>query len=496
MLHTPKSLVIVDVDGLRRDVFLESLTAGKLPHIAELVGGEHAERACHVDALSCAPSITFAAQASIVTGNHPAAHRVAGNELFDRIGHITAGKPRHFGFDVGDTLAVDDAVAVFSHALADRFLSPTTPTLYEVAAMQGLSSVVAYHMYARGAQAYIAPRIVDIARFTKGRGVLGLEAGAYDSGMLDRLIAHLQQAGAPDILMAYFMGLDHHSHLHGPGSQADYLQTIIDPQVGRLTEALRRHGDLKSTLFVFVSDHGQIEVVPDDAHSLRLGFPFDREFAPLFKALSLDLHDYPGEDPRCDAVLGLNGGLAHVYLQHRQGHWADFPRYAEDVLPVAQAFYEMNASGRYQSEFRGVLDLILLRDAAGAGWAAEYRVYQGDGNSESLASYLDTHPELSFVDAANRLRLAASAMSGDLILVARGRDGYYFGAPLQGVHGGLLPGESEALLTFVYPYGDDQTIAWLREVVNSLVAERCAAEGQRRASVADLVPVARALLHI
>jgi hypothetical protein len=492
----PERLVVIAVDGLRRDAFERTLAAGELPNVARIVGGREAGTACHVDALSTAPSITFTAQASIFTGQHPGAHGIAGNESFDRLGRISGGRPRHFGFDVGYTLAVDDAVRVFTDGLASKFLSDETPTLYEMASAHGLTSAVAHHMVARGAGAWLPPDIVDIARFTKGKGILGLEAGAYDRGMLDRLVGYLNAGNRPDVLTAYFMGLDHHSHVHGPTSQPGYLRDVVDPQVGRLLDALQTHGMLEGALFGLVSDHGQIEVVPDDRHSIRLGFPFDRELGHLFEALGLDVHDVPGEDPACDAVVGLNGGQAHVYLQNRAGRWADPPRHAEDVLPVAEAFRQMNQTGRYEDELQGSLDLILVRDAEHEGWQGEYRAYGGDGQTQPLPAYLAAHPELDYADAASRIRLAAGSCTGDLILLANGREGYYFGAPSTGVHGGLYPEESEVVLTFACPGGSPGATAWLRDTVAGVVADRCANEGNRQPSVADFVPAALALLGL
>jgi hypothetical protein len=491
-VQQPKRLVVIDLDGLRRDVFRTALQRGELPQIERIVGGRESASAQHVDVLSTAPSITFAAQASIFTGQHPGQHGVAGNETFDRLGRISDGRPRHFGFDVGDTLAVDDAVLVFSHGLASRFLSEETPTLYEQA--ENRTGTVAYHMYARGAETWIPPRIVDIARFTKGGDVLGMEAGAYDEGMLDRLVRHLETGARPDVLTAYFMGLDHHSHVHGPAAQPAYLRETVDPQIGRLLDVLERHDLLHGTLFVLVSDHGQIEVVPDDRHSIRLGFPFDRELGHVFSALDLDVHDLPGEDPNCDAVVGLNGGLAHVYLQHRAAHWADEPRYQEDVLPVAEAFRQMTERGAYEDELQGSLELILVRDTEHEGWHGPYRAFLGDRQTQSLADYLADHPELDYCDAVNRLQLAAGPATGDLILVAKGREGFYFGKPTVGVHGGLLPGESEAVLTFAYPGASGDTVRWMREMAEGVIADRCANEGHRAPSVADMTPVALKLL--
>jgi hypothetical protein len=388
---------------------------------------------------------------------------------------------------------VDDAVGVFTDGLASQFLNSETPTLYEMAAKRGMSAAVVHHMYARGADTWLPPGIVEIARFTKGKGVLGIAPGEYDGAMLDRLVGCLEAGNGPDTLTAYFMELDHHSHVHGPSSQPAYLRDVIDPCIGRMLDALETHGMSKDTLFVLVSDHGQIEVAPDDRHAIRLGFPFDRELGHVFAALGLDVHDIPGEDPACDAVMGLNGGLGHVYLQHRAGRWADPPRYAEDVLPVAQAFFDMSQLGLYEEELQGSLELILVRDAEGEGWQGEYRVYLGGGRTQPFADYLENHSELDYPDGAARIRLAASAMSGDLILVAR--EGFYFSTPMTGMHGGLSRGESEVVLAFAWPDGTPDQVAWLRETISGVVADRCANEGNRQPSVADMLPAALALLR-
>jgi hypothetical protein len=291
------------------------------------------------------------------------------------------------------------------------------------------------------------------------------------------------------------MGLDHHSHLHGPATQSEYLLEIVDPQVGRLLDLLEELNLFDGTLFVLVSDHGQIETPGDDAHSIRLGFPFDMELSPLFKALGLDLHDLPGEDPKVDAVVGLNGGLAHVYLRHRENDWAAFPRYEGDVLRVAEAFHVMNKQGKYRSELKSTLDLILVRDAESTGdWQADYRAYLGDGVTQPFSEWLAEHPDLPYADADNRVRLATSSMSGDLILSAKASEGVYFGGEgLSGVHGSLLSGDSEVVLSFALPGGVEDDIASLHDQVEAIIGARCTAEGDRLPGVADMSTVIRRL---
>jgi hypothetical protein len=494
-LPPPDRLVILDIDGLRRDVFWRALAEGKAPALARLFGAPAAGSGLHVEAVTVAPSITFCGQSSIFTGAHPEQHGVPGNQFFDRFGRHSQRVPNHYAFDVGDTLAVDDAVRVFMGevGLASETLSPDVQTLYEAAAGHGRTSTVVYNMISRGATHWIKPDLADIARFTKGGGLLGISAERYDGEMLDKALDHLSKGARPDVLTLYFMGLDHHSHQHGPASQPDYLAHVVDTQAARLLAELENLGLLGGTLFAIVSDHGQIEVIADDAHSLRLGFPFDREIGYLFDALKLDVHDYPGEGPNCNAVVSLNGGLAHVYLRNRQGKWAEAPLYERDVRPVAQAFWEANATGRYAPDIKGALAMALIRNVEQEGWEADYSVYTPEGLAP-VVNYLMAHPEIRMVDAVQRLRRLASPVTGDLLLVSNYAGGYYFGGPIHGVHGGLHPEDSEAVLSFGWPTATpDQAAAW-RETAQEVIADRCRAEGGRRASVVDMAPALCALM--
>src|SRR5574341_26074 len=493
-LPSPERVVIIDIDGLRADVLQQALDGGRVPHLLRLVHAGGVSTAHTVAALSVAPSITFAAQASIFTGAHPGQHRVAGNQVFDRFGVISKGEPSYLGFDVGDTMAYDDAVEVFRSGLADRFLNPNTPTIYESALGHNKISLVAFNMYARGAVKALHPSLVDIARFTKGKGIFGLSAEAYDRKMLGELEEALKDADPkPDLITAYFMGLDHYSHEHGPDAQADYLQQTLDGLIGRLIDLLHQERMFANTLFVLVSDHGQSPTPGDDAHSIRLGFPFDKELARLFESLHLDVHDIPGEAPNVDAVVALNGGLAHVYLRHGKQEWYHVPRYQEDVLPAAEAFWQAGQTGQHCRELRGALDLILMRNVEGAkSWEAPYDAYLGGGKLQSIDQWLEQNPDTGYLDVGHRIRLMSSAMTGDLILAAKSAEGYYFGLPgLRGVHGSVHASDSSAVLSFALPTATESEVATFGEAIDQLITNRCAQEGGRMPSVADMAYVLR-----
>ena len=122
------------------------------------------------------------------------------------------------------------------------------------------------------------------------------------------------------------------------------------------------------------------------------------------------------------------------------------------------------------------------------------RSIRRDDQVVPLDAYLEQHPELGYVDPINRLMNSCSDVSGDLLLVARGRDGYYFGGPTRGVHGGLLPGESDPVLTFAMPDGDPSRTMWMRETVLGAISDRTASESNRQPSIADMVPALLRLL--
>jgi hypothetical protein len=261
--------------------------------------------------------------------------------------------------------------------------------------------------------------------------------------------------------------------------------------IGEFWDALRFYDPGSSPLVAIFSDHGQIQVVPDDRHSLRLAFPFEREMAHLFDRLGLDVHDFPGEDPNCDAVVCANGGLAYVYLQNRTGIWADYPNFERDVRPVGKAFWEAHQSGKYAAELHGALAGVLVRNVETQGWKAPYRALSQDGEVVSLEQWFANRilfdPGLLYADPIHRLNHLSGAMSGDMLLISNYAEGYYFGAPLRGVHGGLHPEDSAVTLALGFPGMSEDDLPKARQGVLQSLHHRCRSEGGREPSTADLL---------
>jgi hypothetical protein len=295
-------------------------------------------------------------------------------------------------------------------------------------------------------------------------------------------------------MSVYFLGIDHESHHHGPGAQRDYLCNSIDPMIGELWDlVLSSKPDLLPLVAIF-SDHGQIQVIPDDVHSLKLGFPFEREMTHLFDMLGLDVHDKPGEGPNCDAVVALNGGLAHVYLRHRHKQWSDLPLFDRDVYLVGRAFWDAHKTGQFASELHGALAGVLIRNVEADGWYAPYYSLTPMGEiitleqwfSTSYSSDQSSDPQ-EYIDPVNRLNNLNSPLTGDLILISNYASQYYFGAPLSGVHGGLHPEESAVTLVYGFPGVQSRVVDQMKDAVLKSIQKRCLAEGVRQPSTADLL---------
>ncbi|MBL7162820.1 MAG: alkaline phosphatase family protein [Anaerolineales bacterium] len=229
-------VLLIDIDGLRADIFDAALKDGRIPHIAQLLGGPEVARGAQIPVLAPAPSITFCSQACLFTGTHPSEHGIPGNQFFDRFGTYGDGTPRHYAFDVGDTLAADGAVRVFTDGLVVCCLQ--APTLYQSLAERGWRSVVAGNMYATGADTWLKPSLTDLARFTKGGNLFGLSAAEYDRRILENTLDYLDESGLPEVLTIHFLGLDHESHVHGPNTQMAYLVDHLDPLIGELRDAI------------------------------------------------------------------------------------------------------------------------------------------------------------------------------------------------------------------------------------------------------------------
>jgi hypothetical protein len=220
-----------------------------------------------------------------------------------------------------------------------------------------------------------------------------------------------------------------------------------------------------------VSDHGHTQVIEDEAHALSTKNADDPP-AVLRKA-GYRVRPFDADVKASDAfqsVLAYQGAIAYVYLADRSScvadsrpcDWTQPPRYDEDVLPAADAFYRNNLDGSLAPGMKGSLDMVLTRKPVpGAEDDRPFEVYVGDGKTEPLDAYLEAHPHPTYAAFASRLRDLAvgphGERAGDVLLVAhngdrdRPEDRFYFATPYHSWHGSPSKQDSRIPLIVAHP---------------------------------------------
>ena len=474
-------VVLLLIDGLRADALAEGIYSSELPHLSRLFSKEQGNGWLSAT-IAPAPSITFASQASLVTGAHPKQHDVPGNEFFDRFGVHKHGKPHYFAMDIGDTFDVADTLEVFTNGLATRCLGART--LYERAAARGATSAVIGHMYANGADRWIPPSVDMLVRLTKAPAPLKITPHDFDAHIIELAVEDIKKNGLPDIFTVYLLGMDAYSHTEGTSHQVNYLKQI-DPLIGELEEAVKAAKPRgKHVFWMLAADHGQRDVPADSEHAIRL-----QDVEPIFSSLGMDLSDHFGEGDDSDAIFAMNGGMAFVYLRRHHGRrwapWSEPPDFRKQVLPLAHRFWEAHLHGKHSPMLEGAVHSVLVRPVEAEGWHSDYFALTPKGKLVSLEDWFArVHPS-THVDGLNRIRNMTSPLAGDILVITEPRTQKYFGHPVAGLHGGLSPECSYGALAIGWPGVDRKAFERARNVFVEAMAVRCHMEGGRLPQVAD-----------
>jgi len=478
-------ILLLAFDGLSRSLLYQMLRAGELPNLAQLVGSDGFAHAHFDDSLlSTLPSTTMAAWATAMTGVGPADHGVTGNEYFIRETR-TFACPAPVSFSSSEpTLEI----------YTDGYLGGLTdaPTLYELVRKRdpdALIWVAMNHVY-RGADTLLLPKRSVVAKALTGFVTLAVSGekaaprdvfAALDTGTIESVVDHLAKGPLPDILTLYICGTDLWAHVapEGPRSRRGYMREVIDPALGPLVDRLRERGVLDRAWVVVISDHGHTEVVHDRAHALG-----GADGAPpaILRDAGFRVREptrvVPPTDP-FSAVLAYGGAMAYVYLADRSQcpgphdpcPWRQPPRYVEDVLAAADAFYRAPA-------MRDALDMVLVRPPRPVDEIdLPFEVYIGDGNTMPVDAYLRAHPHPTYV-AMDRLRDLGVGVhgerAGDVLLIARNgdvdhpSDRYYFATPYHSWHGSPSREDSEIpLIVANRHHGNAEIGVWVHRLLGT-----------------------------
>lgn len=466
----PRVLVLA-LDGVGADEMRAMLRAGALPRMAAMIGAPTAdpdlfEHAYAVpDVLSILPSTTYAAWASVFTGEPAGRTGVPGNEWFAR------EERRFYAPAPVSVEGSADAAKVYSEGLVGSVLR--APTLYERADVRSYVSLQAVH---RGADLLTTPDlgVIDDLAEASVEGIAGedaVEQEVYeelDLTAVESLLGTLSEHGLPDLQVVYFPGVDLYTHVASPplDEQEAYLREIVDPAVGRILDEYRRQGALEDLRVVIVSDHGHTPVLDDDRHAL--GTEGDDEPPAVLEAAGFRVRDFEleldDEEEDYQAVLAYQGAMAYVYLADRSTcpeegdrcDWSLPPRLEEDVLPVAAAFHGASESGAGVPGMRGALDLVLARPPRAPGREQlPFQVF--DGRSlVPISAYLARNTRPDLLDLERRLEGLATGpygdRAGDVVLLTRTglerpiEERFYFSGHYRSWHGSPTAQDSRITL--------------------------------------------------
>ena len=382
--HPIEHVVIVAIDGLKRDTLLQYLmkTPPQRGGLHDLLGVEREgdgvvlTRAIAVQqAATVFPSYTYPAWTSMFTGVFPGTHSITGNSLFFRDRHVA----RYY------TEYHLDAVRVL---LEKDFLSNDMnehiKTMYEYVREQGGRSIVVHNMVTRGSEAR-KPDFDTLWSYKSNRSYAVDENSLWEAvkSLKDFNKDNSAELRLPTILTMYFSGLDHAEHLspvdpeqarltylgHLDSLIAKFIsgdQTIArnhyQTPESRSTQAdvmawggLGRESVWGRTLFLLVSDHGHTPIQWNDAlgvEDLRLifqelsersGRPYQLEHPSLVDETvlskvraALGLFDQGHISQSANVVATLNGGALGFHIKPEAGQWDQRPDYLRDVKPILE----------------------------------------------------------------------------------------------------------------------------------------------------------------
>ena len=479
------AILFLAFDGVNRDLLYDMLKKGELPKLTDLLAGE-GEKFPHAyfdqTLVSTMPSSTMAAWTSVITGTPPSVHGVTGNEFFIREEQRLA-VPAPVSFNDSKP-----TIEIYTGEYLNKLVK--VPTVYERMREREpdiLIWVAIHQLYTGADRLLFATRTVMAHALEEG--LIKVEKTATLQGdppsrsvfeMLDKdVVTKVDHAldgdgPVPDVLTVYLSGTDLYAHIaeEGPDlARRAYLKEVADPALGELANKLRERNALADRWVVLTSDHGHTPVRHDEKHAL---WTQEDDSPPgLMKKAGYRVRPFEEKvDAKTsfDAVLAEGGATAYVYVADRRTcpgptdvcDWKKAPRYTEDVLPLAEAFYRNNQDGSLAPRLKDTLDLILTRKPR--PYAEEdlpFEVYVGNGQTVPVAGYLQEHPHPTYIELETRLKDLAAGVrgerAGDIMLIAHNGDQdlpdnrYYFAGVYRSWHGSPSRQDSEVPLIVANP---------------------------------------------
>lgn len=444
--------VMFFIDGVGNQALDERLAAGDLPNIRRHVLDRGLRYRRTVTGM---PSITYAATATLLTGQDPGRHQVVGNRWFDPY----SLRYQAYGFIKTYRTAQRDFIA---------------PTIFELLHQQFTVSI------------QVATRR-GVTREIDNWATSGINwfFGQFENvdkltAMRFELIAEManQTGHWPRFILAYFPACDEVAHRAGIQSPR-YPEAIrhVDQQIGRICEGLQRAGVYDRTLLVLVTDHGQAPMRDGDGQ-IDVARHLAKHFGMRVTDRRLDSDAYMDRVEfydRYDVVAVADAPrLLGLHLRQAGAAWYDRP---QDIRPmqlstrngrITTEQLAEHLAGQPYSRFVAVRagpNAVLLVGRTGkaiveaAGRQRTYRVLQGQDplvlGLDSAATTLPADEWLArTIDTDNPGVVSQivgyfdSTRTGDVVVFAE--PGYGFGPDRSG-HGSTTRMEMRVPLVFAGP---------------------------------------------
>ena len=461
-------VLVFAYDGVGINQLMEAINSGKAPAMAAMLGksegsGGLFEHAYSVpNTVTILPSTTIAAWSAIFTGAPTAWNSVSGNEWFAR------EEMKYYAPAPVSVSEMDDNKAMIIDGLVGKQLK--SPTLFQQA---GVKSAVSLNGIYRGADYFtVIDPVSMVTLYTEfiakggGENAPG-KADIYqkmDKDSVPKLLDSIEKHGVPKIQVVYFPGIDLSTHVASDPlqSEVNYLETVTDPLVAQVLDAYKDYGIIDQTYIMIIADHGHTPVLRDPQHAL--GADPDEGPAAVVKAAGFRPRKFvlnPGASEQdYQAAFAYQGAIGYVYLADRSTcpnpgmtcDWKRPPRYKQDVLPVARAFYDSNKTGKPDAYMKGKLDLIFARVPTQPGKDTnEFEIFDGH-RLVPIWQYLLFHPRPDLIQLDRRMRWLSVGpwgdRSGDVLLLTKSgmnrpiQDRYYFSGPYHSWHGSASPQDS------------------------------------------------------
>ena len=479
-------VMVLALDGVSRDLLYDMIKRHELPSFDALLGdGAYFNETM----LSALPSTTMPAWVTAMTGVGPAEHGVPGNEYFIRE-TLKLACPAPVSFNDSEP-----TLSIYTERYLDRLVE--VPTVYERLREKDpdIQIWVSMNHLFRGADKLLLPKrgliiraLAGYVNFAQKKSKKARETfKALDEAAIDAVVSRLgKESVPPDVLTVYLSGTDLYAHVaeEGPDeARRVYLREVVDPALAKLVKALRERGMADRMWTLVIADHGHTSVVHDDTHALGAkAHPARTVLESAGFRVRAFKQDVDADDP-FSAVIAYGGATAYVYLADRSQcsgttdmcSWKLPPRYEEDVVPAAEAFYRANREGK----LKGTLDLILTRKPrAFAENDLPFEVYVGDGKTVPVDDYLRDHPHPTYIAVNERLKALAAGRygerAGDIMLLsefgdqANKEDRFYFAEEYRSWHGSPSRADSEIpLIVANKRHGRGEIREWVQGVLGN-----------------------------